>query len=489
MHHRPRSRRLLATLALACAGASVAGPAHAADTTPPTIHITVPDSPGRGAWVGWYAGPVDVAINAVDDDRCLTALLYRLTGAETGWGGSGGAPTGHTVTHEGVTTLTVTARDCAGNEATRAYGVGLDLSDPTIAFSGSATTTLDIGRGEVRPLVYTCADQPTAVISCAGRIADTPFTSGDLVPTETNGPRTVTVTAVDAVGRRAERSFAYTVVDPRLEGVEPPRIEGHPDHLRVGQTYTVVPPTFHPAATGVTYRWTDAWGSTVHEGRTFVARREHLGVDIKVVATGTRDGYAPTEYDQTDTVRVVADLSVTGRPSVTTAPVEGASLRVAAPASVDPAPEVTRTIWTVGSRRVDAEQITLTGADVGQPVGCEQVYRRDGYTDVHAPCVFPGGATTVTVAGHAWTVLTAAALKGRARVGTRLRAVLPVLSGPATSYSYRWLRGGKPIKSATGASYKLRKADAGRKVTVRVTASTAHRADTVSVATPKRVHR
>jgi hypothetical protein len=461
MNTRHLHRRLLAALALAAAGASVAAPAHAADTTPPTITISVPESPGQGAWVGWYAGPVDVAIDADDDGRCLTALLYRLTGAETGWGGTGGAPTEHTVTHEGVTTLTITARDCAGNEATRTYGVGLDLTDPTIAFGGSATTTAEIRRGEVRRLTYTCADQPTAIVSCTARIGDRSFTSGDAVPTESNGPRTVTVTAADAVGRQTVRTFGYTVLDPRLEEIEPPRIAGEPPYLRVGQTLNAAPPTFSPAATGVTYRWTDEWDNTIHEGPTFVVRAEHLRLQLRVVAVGTRDGYAPTPSYEPRTTAVVSDLRIGGRPSVTTAPVEGSTLRVGAPATVDPNPDTTATIWTVGGRTVQGAEITLTGADVGRQIGCEQEYVKQEYATDRVPCVFPGGATTATVAGHAWTVQTGAGLKGKAKVGKRLRTVLPVLSGPATSYAYQWLRNGKPIKGATGASYKLRRARRG----------------------------
>ncbi len=38
-------------------------------------------------------------------------------------------------------------------------------------------------------------------------------------------------------------------------------------------------------------------------------------------------------------------------------------------------------------------------------------------------------------------------------------------------FSYQWLRNGKPIKGATKASYKLQRADAGKKISVRVTGS------------------
>jgi hypothetical protein len=84
-------------------------------------------------------------------------------------------------------------------------------------------------------------------------------------------------------------------------------------------------------------------------------------------------------------------------------------------------------------------------------------------------------------------VKTGAGLKGKAQTGKRLRAVLPQLTGPAASYSYQWLRGGKPIKKATTATYRIRKADRGRRLSVRVTASAPGRTDLVSVSPAKRV--
>lgn len=485
-HRRIRSRRILATLALAGAGASVAAPAHAADTAPPTITITVPESPGTGTWAGWYAAPVEVRVSATDD-TVVSALRYQMTGAQNESGFPPPPEFTRTVTQQGTTTLTVRASDPLGNHAERTYGIGLDLTDPTVSFAGDATNG-SIRRGQIRRLTYTCADQPTAIVSCTGRTDGRPFASGDAVPTPTNGTRTITVTAVDAVGRKVDKTFGYSVIDPSLEVISPPGIVGDPSRVVVGQTLTARPAEFNPAATEVTYHWFSHTGDELHVGPTFVVPPDQFTYGILVRARGTRDGYVPTETDSQGAPRVFGESHVSGRPTISSTPVEGATLRVSAP-KVAPAPETTKTVWTIGSRRAEAAELTLTAADVGQPIGCEQAYHREDYLDAHAPCVFPGGATTATVTGHAWTVHTSAALKGKPKIGKRLRAVLPTLSGPATSYAYQWLRNGKPIKGATHASYKLRKADARRKVAVRVTAITAHRPDTVSVSTPRKVRR
>ncbi|WP_436698871.1 hypothetical protein [Nocardioides sp. BYT-33-1] len=482
--------RILGTLALACAGASVAVPAYAADTTPPTIHIIVPDSPGTGTWAGWYAAPVDIVMSATDDAG-VTSLSYELTGAQTGTGDSTGTAITRRVGVEGVTTLTVRARDAAGNQAERLLGIGLDLTRPAVSIGGTVYGP-PVERGQVRTFTYDCTDAVTAVVSCTARIGDAPFTSGGPVPTETTGLKTIVVTAIDAVGNRRESSNVYEVLDPFLEVTAPVGIVGDPVVVRVGQVLTVRPPTFAPAASDITYAWVAYRAGQSVSGDTFEVTPQYRGEELCVRATGTRPGYSPTRSSTHcgAGVPVLPGLhQVTGHPASTGRGIEGETLTVI-PAAVSPTPQTVRTRWTVGGVQVSEEPgLRLTAAHVGQQIRCEQVYTSLGYDDAHAPCVFPGGATTATVTGHAWTVHTPAALKGKPKVGKKLRAILPVLSGPATTYAYQWLRNGKPIKGATRASYKLRRADARRKVTVRVTASTAHRADTVSVATPKRVRR
>lgn len=63
------------------------------------------------------------------------------------------------------------------------------------------------------------------------------------------------------------------------------------------------------------------------------------------------------------------------------------------------------------------------------------------------------------------------AIKGKPRVG-RVLTVRPKAWGPgAVTLTYQWLRGKKPIKGGTGAKYRLRKADVGKRLRVRVTGS------------------
>jgi hypothetical protein len=63
-------------------------------------------------------------------------------------------------------------------------------------------------------------------------------------------------------------------------------------------------------------------------------------------------------------------------------------------------------------------------------------------------------------------------IKGVAKVGKRLKAVTGK-SSPKPALSYQWYRNGKAIAKATNATYKLRAADKGKRIKVKVTAAKA----------------
>ncbi|WP_193605505.1 carboxypeptidase-like regulatory domain-containing protein [Nocardioides dongkuii] len=58
---------------------------------------------------------------------------------------------------------------------------------------------------------------------------------------------------------------------------------------------------------------------------------------------------------------------------------------------------------------------------------------------------------------------------GKARVGKALSARTPAWGPAPVKLRYTWLRGGKPVKGATSARYKLTRKDVGRRISVRVT--------------------
>lgn len=72
--------------------------------------------------------------------------------------------------------------------------------------------------------------------------------------------------------------------------------------------------------------------------------------------------------------------------------------------------------------------------------------------------------------GDRLQVAKAPVIKGKARVGKKLKASAGTWRPAAKKVAYQWKRNGKAIKKATKATYKLKKADAGKKITVTVTA-------------------
>lgn len=61
-------------------------------------------------------------------------------------------------------------------------------------------------------------------------------------------------------------------------------------------------------------------------------------------------------------------------------------------------------------------------------------------------------------------------IKGTAKVGKKLRATAGRWSPASVKVKYRWLRNGKAIKKATGSTYKVKRADRGKRLQVRVSA-------------------
>ncbi|MBU2694915.1 hypothetical protein [Pimelobacter sp. 30-1] len=493
-----RCRAIAAGLIAAAAAAAAAGTAAPAkaepppggetgpDRTPPVIHIDIPG----GAVDGWYREPVEVRVTATDSWG-IADLEFTLTGAHTDSGAAPGS-TGfrRVIENQGVSTLNIVATDGVGNQAVREYGIGIDLSDPTVAFAGPATDGRVIRQGDSATLTFSCADVPTHVTDCYGRVGDEPFHSGEAVPTANRGPQAVTVTAVDAVGRWVERQFTYTVAEPQLKINGRPSISGNPGTVRVGDTLAATGGTFTPAATHLEYRWKVGDRAPV-SGQTYVVTPDDLGKRIQLSVVGSRAEHAPTTAEATNDVPVVTGTYlVTGNPTVTGTAREGGLLRIAEPA-ITPAPRGRDNLWTIAGAEVETDSpvLPLTSAHVGKRVSCVQRYTGPGFADLTVPCRFAGGASSVVVTGNAWTVRAPARLAGKAKVGKKLRAVAPALSGRADRYAYQWLRNGKVIKGATAAAYRPRAKDVKTRISVRVTATTAHRPATVSVSPAQRVRR
>lgn len=80
--------------------------------------------------------------------------------------------------------------------------------------------------------------------------------------------------------------------------------------------------------------------------------------------------------------------------------------------------------------------------------------------------------TTIVLADvDAITALVAPQVTGPARFGAQLRSTPGSWNTKGLTFARQWLRGGRPIAGATGATYKLKAADIGKRISLRVWAS------------------
>ena len=172
------------------------------DTTKPTVTIT---SPVDGTHVAQGAD-VTASFSCADEGGSGLASCV------------GSTPNGGKLDTSklGEVTLTVTARDKAGNETVAQSTITVeDRTEPTVTLTTPAEGDV-YERGEQVAADYSCADEAngSGLDTCVGDVAD-----GANVDTSTLGEHSFTVTATDKAGNHASAVVHYTVVD-----VTPPEI-------------------------------------------------------------------------------------------------------------------------------------------------------------------------------------------------------------------------------------------------------------------------
>lgn len=125
------------------------------------------------------------------------------------------------------------------------------------------------------------------------------------------------------------------------------------------------------------------------------------------------------------------------------------------------------------------KKYTLQNADSGATVSVRVTARK---ADLDPKEVTSSG---VNVAAGAMKVGTVS-ISGNGAVGKTIQAKISGFNPTPQSFSYQWLRDGRPIGGATGTSYTLTAADAGHRVAFQATAKIAGFAD--STATSREIN-
>ncbi|MDR1791012.1 MAG: WD40 repeat domain-containing protein, partial [Propionibacteriaceae bacterium] len=110
---------------------------------------------------------------------------------------------------------------------------------------------------------------------------------------------------------------------------------------------------------------------------------------------------------------------------------------------------------------------TLTAKDLGKKITVKVTGYRNNYAKTPKKSV-----ATVKIGLGELILKPAPIISGTGKVGSTLTAKAGTWK-PAVKKAYQWYRNGKAIKGATKSTYKLVKADAGKKITVKLTATKA----------------
>ncbi|HEY3544963.1 MAG TPA: hypothetical protein VGK17_02590 [Propionicimonas sp.] len=237
---------------------------------------------------------------------------------------------------------------------------------------------------------------------------------------------------------------------------------------RVGSTLTANPGIWSPAPSAYSYQWYRSGqalaGATT---RTRVLTAGDLGSTMTVAVRGSKAGYPAVSTVSGPTGRVVAGTLSAGAPTISGTPKVGATLTAVA-GNWGPSPVTLTYRWYRGGKVVaGATRSTygLVAADRGKKISVQVTGAKPGFLPITR-----SSQTTKKIATG--TLITAVpTITGSKVVGATLTAAAGKWGPAPVALSYRWYRNGKAISRATKATYRLAKADKGKKITVKVTGS------------------
>lgn len=245
--------------------------------------------------------------------------------------------------------------------------------------------------------------------------------------------------------------------------------------------------SWKPGGTALKYQWKRN-GTAIAKatGSSYKLTTADVGKKITLSVTGSLAGYTSRTVTSTATGTVLRTLSATPAPKISGSSKVGAKLTVST-GTWKPAPVSLSYQWLRNGKAISGatkSSYTLAKADGGAKITVRVTGKKSGYASV----------TKVSTSRSIPKVLSTAKPKisGSALVGSKLTVSRGKWTA-GTKISTQWLRNGSAIRGATGASYTLRNADIGTKISVQVSGSksgystaTQVSAATAAVKTPSR---
>lgn len=292
-------------------------------------------------------------------------------------------------------------------------------------------------------------------------------TTKTYVPTTDDAGTALTVSVTVTRDGYADRSSTSAAANIPLGTFTPgarPSISGTP---RVASELTATAGEWTPAPTGTTYQWRrDGQSIAGATSRSYTPTEADAGRDLTVTVTATSEGYASAS--STSAAVTVPELTFTmlTRPSLAGTPRVGTQM-TADSGSWSPTPTAFTYQWLRNGAAISGatgRTYTPTATDAGRDLGVRVTVTRAGHTSqtvtsdaLRVPTVNFSASPTPKITGT----------KG---VGKTLTASAGTWSPTPSTLSYQWKRNGKTISGATSRTYVPTTADAGRYLTVTVTA-------------------
>ncbi|WP_062466901.1 leucine-rich repeat domain-containing protein [Demequina maris] len=232
----------------------------------------------------------------------------------------------------------------------------------------------------------------------------------------------------------------------------------------VGSTWSVDLSGWVPTPASFTYRWIrDGLYIDGAEDATYTPTAADAGHRIAVKVTGAVKYFTPSTATSTTVLVTGGRFPATATAKATGSSVEGFT-RTAATTGFPEGTTFTYQ-WKRDGKRITGatrKTFTLRHKDVGHKVTVTVTASKPGFATARRTA--PAATVLGWMGDYAYTPL-----PSTARVGSTVTVKKPTFDVAASRYSYQWRRDGKAIAGATGRSYTAKKADAGHRLTVKVT--------------------
>ncbi|MCR6712934.1 MAG: hypothetical protein NVV57_09690 [Demequina sp.] len=251
--------------------------------------------------------------------------------------------------------------------------------------------------------------------------------------------------------------------------------------FKVGKTLTASTEAWTPVA-DFSYEWLRDGEPIDAYGATYELAAADYGHQVSVRVAGILLGYEREQTTSTATTVAIGTFSATPTPTISGSAYLGATL-TAKVGTWAPTPSAFTYQWYRSGKAISGatkSTYKLTSSDSGKKITVKVTGKSTGYTSVATTSAAKTLSKFFTKAGTA-------SISGTVKVGNTVKASVGTWSPKPSSYAYQWYRSGVAISGATKSSYKVAAADAGKKLTVKVTAKRSGYASTPKTSAAKTV--